>query len=87
MTAQLTSITDGTSAARELAPGRYRHYKGSFYEVLGVAHHTETEEASVVYRSLPPSPYPPTLRIRPMDMFLETVAVDGRSRPRFERID
>ncbi len=87
MTALLTSITDGTSVARELTPGRYQHYKGGFYEVLGVAHHTETEEAFVVYRSLPPSPYPPTLRIRPMNMFLETVAVDGRSRARFERIE
>ena len=70
-----------------IQPGRYRHYKGGLYEVLGVANHTETEEAFVVYRALPPSPYPPTLRIRPVDMFIETVAVDGQSRPRFERIE
>ena len=33
-------------------PGRYQHYKGRFYEVLGVARHSETEEELVVYRPL-----------------------------------
>ncbi len=33
-------------------PGRYRHYKGQDYEVLGVARHSETEEEFVVYRAL-----------------------------------
>ena len=32
--------------------GRYRHYKGNEYEVIGVAKHSETEEAFVVYRAL-----------------------------------
>jgi hypothetical protein len=62
-------------------PGRYRHYKGHEYEVLGVARHSETEEEYVVYRAL----YGERgLWIRPKAMFLETVTVDGRSYPRFQ---
>jgi len=62
-------------------PGRYRHYKGHEYEVLGMARHSETEEAYVVYRAL----YGDCgLWIRPMAMFLETVLVDGRACPRFQ---
>ena len=38
--------------SREIRPGRYRHYKGNLYEVLGVARHSETEELLVVYRCL-----------------------------------
>jgi hypothetical protein len=61
-------------------PGRYRHYKGHEYEVLGVARHSETEEKYVVYRAC----YGDCgLWIRPMAMFLETVMVDGRPCPRF----
>jgi len=62
-------------------PGRYRHYKGHEYEVLGVARHSETEMEYVVYRAL----YGDRgLWIRPKAMFLETVIVDGRSCPRFQ---
>jgi len=62
-------------------PGRYRHYKGHEYEVLGVARHSETEEEYVVYRAL----YGERgLWIRPKAMFLETVIVDGRSCSRFQ---
>ena len=35
-----------------IRPGRYRHFKGNEYEVLGVARHSETEEELVVYRPL-----------------------------------
>lgn len=76
----------GTQQEPVLTPGHYRHYKGGMYEVLGVAHHTETEEAFALYRALPPSPYPPTLRVRPLEMFLEHIEVDGATVPRFERI-
>ena len=64
--------------------GSYRHYKkGHEYEVLGVARHSETEEEFVVYRAL----YGERgLWIRPKTMFLETVIVDGRSCPRFQRL-
>jgi cyclomaltodextrinase len=61
--------------------GRYRHYKGHEYEVLGVARHSETEEDYVVYRAL----YGDRgLWIRPTAMFQEAVTVDGRPCPRFQ---
>lgn len=67
-----------------LAPGRYRHYKGGEYEVIGVARHSETLEALVVYRPL----YNDSgLWVRPYTMFIETVVIDGQSRPRFARIE
>ena len=65
-------------------PGRYRHYKGQEYEVLGVARHSETEEELVVYRAL----YGDRgLWIRPVAMFTETVEQGAVSVPRFLRID
>lgn len=63
-------------------PGRYRHYKGKFYQVLGVARHSETEELLVVYRPLYGEG---GLWVRPQAMFEEEVVVEGRSIPRFER--
>ena len=60
--------------------GRYRHFKGKYYEVLGVARHSETLEEYVVYRAL----YGERgLWIRPLSMFTETVARDGKIQPRF----
>jgi hypothetical protein len=60
--------------------GRYRHYKGGEYEVVGVARHSETLEPLVVYRPL----YNQTgLWVRPYDMFFGQVEVDGCLRPRF----
>lgn len=60
--------------------GRYRHFKGKYYEVLGVARHSETLEEYVVYRAL----YGERgLWIRPLSMFTETVARDGKAQPRF----
>lgn len=64
----------------EPLPGRYRHYKGGEYEVVGVARHSETDERLVVYRPL----YNDTgLWVRPLAMFLETVVVNGTAGPRF----
>ena len=66
-----------------IQPGRYRHYKGHEYEVIGEARHSETEEPFIVYRAL----YGERgLWIRPSAMFLGTVMVDGRLLPRFERL-
>ena len=66
-----------------IEPGRYRHYKGKDYEVIGVAKHSETEELFVVYRAL----YDERgLWVRPAAMFLDTVIVDGLLRPRFQRL-
>lgn len=64
-----------------LQPGRYRHYKGPEYQVLGIARHSETEEPLVVYRAL----YGEFgLWVRPLAMFLESVTIDGVTQSRFE---
>ena len=63
-----------------LRPGRYRHFKGGEYEVLGVARHSEGLEDMVVYRPL----YNDTgLWVRPLSMFMEHVERDGKIQPRF----
>lgn len=71
-------------AAPEIRTGRWRHYKGRDYEVLGVARHSETEEPLVVYRTLYGDH---SLWARPLAMFLEEVEVDGRRVPRFAPVD
>ena len=63
-----------------VAPGRYRHYKGNEYEVIGVARHSETHEPMVVYRPLYGEG---GLWVRPAAMFAEDVTIDGRTQPRF----
>ena len=63
-----------------LAAGRYRHYKGGEYEVLGVVRHSETLEPLVLYRPL----YNDSgLWVRPYTMCTEQVAINGQNRPRF----
>ena len=63
--------------------GRYRHYKGGEYEVIGVARHSESTEPMVVYRPL----YDDSgWWVRPHAMFFETVTIDGLVQPRFQRI-
>ncbi|TWO69908.1 DUF1653 domain-containing protein [Caenimonas sedimenti] len=65
-------------------PGRYRHYKGGEYEVLGVARHSETFEPLVVYRPL----YNATgLWVRPHAMFFGSLVVDGQLMPRFSLVE
>lgn len=70
-------------APMSLQPGRYRHYKGRDYIVIGLARHSETEEELVVYRT---DYGDKSLWVRPKAMFLETVIIDGMERPRFEFI-
>ena len=67
-----------------IKPGRYRHYKGKDYEVLGVARHSETEEEYVVYRQLYGAG---GLWIRPLGMFLESVTIGETVVPRFRRLE
>ena len=63
--------------------GRYRHYKGKEYTVIGVARHSETEEEFVVYRK----EYDDHgLRAQPKVMFMEDVEVERKTAPRFEYI-
>ena len=66
-----------------IKPGRYRHFEGKEYEVLGVARHSETEEELVVYRAL----YGDFgLWVRPVSMWNETVDRDGKTFRRFTYI-
>lgn len=66
-----------------IKPGRYRHFKGKEYEVLGVARHSETEEELVVYRAL----YGDFgLWVRPVSMWNETVERDGKTFRRYTYI-
>jgi len=70
-------------ALPETPLGRYRHYKGGEYEVIGVARHSETHEPLVVYRPLYGAA---GWWVRPHSMFFGTVDLDGRPQPRFEKI-
>lgn len=63
--------------------GRYRHFKGSCYEVIAVARHSETLEPLVVYRALYGEG---AVWVRPLDEFLDTVTRDGKTTLRFEEI-
>ncbi len=63
--------------------GRYRHYKGKEYTVIGVARHSETEEELVVYRKEYGNH---GLWVRPKAMFIEMVEVEGKPVLRFEYI-
>jgi cupin 2 domain-containing protein len=64
--------------------GRYRHYKGNEYTVIGIARHSETLKELVVYRQ---EYGEHGLWVRPKQMFLETVKVDGQEVPRFRPLD
>lgn len=66
--------------------GLYRHYKGGLYRVLGVGCHTETLEYYVVYAPAEPKEGIPKMWLRPYEMFVETITVDGKTCPRFEKI-
>ena len=60
--------------------GKYRHFKGGEYEVIGIAKHSETLEDMVVYRALFGDG---GLWVRPVSMFSETVTVRGKQTKRF----
>ncbi len=63
--------------------GRYRHYKGGEYEVIGVVRHSETEEPLVLYRPL----YNDSgWWVRPFAMFVEQIEIDGCLQPRFAAV-
>ena len=66
----------------EPVPGKYKHYKGGVYEVIGVARHSETLEKMVVYMHDDGA-----LWVRPLDMFNETVEVAGEQVPRFKKLE
>lgn len=80
--------------SRDYPPaGVYEHYKSTaadkrYYQVLGFARHTETEEVFAVYIPLYTTPEHKGLRfqVRPLEMFLEDVEWKGERQPRFRYI-
>ena len=86
MSKLLTDPTDPTDLPPlpDTPTGRYRHYKGGEYEVLGAVRHSETLEPLVLYRPL----YGERGDwVRPHAMFFETVVIDGIAQPRFSRVN
>jgi len=73
---------------KKISLGKYQHYKGNFYEVLGVARHSETLEELVVYKALYTSKEfgRGSLWVRPKAIFLGKVEVNGKKVPRFKFI-
>lgn len=67
----------------EIKLGRYRHFKGNEYEVLGVAQHSETGEELVVYRALYGEG---GLWVRPAAIWNENVEREGNTYTRFTYI-
>lgn len=61
----------------------YQHYKGPLYVVLSVARNSETLEEVVVYQGLYGQH---NIWVRPLDMFLENVLVEGKWQQRFRLI-
>ena len=67
----------------ETPPGRYRHYKGMLYDVLGTVRHSESLEPMTLYRALYGAH---GLWVRPAAMFNEEVVIEGVRQPRFTRL-
>jgi len=72
----------------ELKLGKYKHYKGKQYEVIGLAKHSETLDKLVIYKALYNSEEfgSNDLWARPKSMFIETVNIKGKEVPRFRFI-
>lgn len=67
-----------------IKPGKYRHFKGKIYEVVGIARHSETLEELVVYKALYSSEFGENaLWVRPLKMFKETLIKEGIPVDRF----
>jgi len=64
-------------------PGRYRHYKGGLYDVVGTVRHSESLEPMTLYRALYGEQ---GLWVRPAAMFQETVVIEGVAQPRFSKL-
>ena len=68
----------------EIKPGKYRHFKGKEYQLIGIATHSETMEPMVVYRALYGEQ---GLWVRPAAMWTERIERDGYCGPRFQLIE
>jgi hypothetical protein len=62
-------------------PGIYKHFKGNYYRVVGLARHTETNEDLVMYYDVN---NPDKTWVRPLLSFVELVLHDGATVPRFK---
>ena len=71
---------------KKVKPGKYQHYKGNIYQVISIAYHSETLEKMVVYQAQYDSPEfgKKPIFVRPFQMFLERVTIDGKKIPRFK---
>ncbi len=69
----------------DIKAGVYKHFKGDYYLILGLARHSETEEKFVVYVPLRPIKGA-RITIRPREMFFEIIERNGKKFPRFEYI-
>ncbi|MGZ4034347.1 MAG: DUF1653 domain-containing protein [Bacteroidia bacterium] len=67
----------------KIQTGKYQHYKGKQYEVIGIARHSENLQELVVYKALYQSEGN-NLWVRPLEMFLEDVEIEGKKMPRFK---
>ena len=67
----------------EILLGKYRHFKGGEYEVVGIAKHSETTEEMVVYKALYDND---SLWVRPASMWFEDIERDGKKFKRFQYI-
>lgn len=65
--------------------GKYQHYKGNYYEVIDIVHHSENLDELVLYKTLYENPVG-ELWVRPLEMFIEKVKVDGKEMHRFKYI-
>ena len=68
----------------EIRPGKYRHFKGGLYRVVGMARHSETLQPLVVYEALYGDG---GLWVRPAEMWQEWVERDGYAGPRFTAVE
>lgn len=67
-----------------ISPGWYRHYKGQYYQVLGLVQHSEENQPYVLYQPLYGEQ---KLWVRPLQMFSEQVLVDGQWLERFSKVE
>ncbi|MBU1083402.1 DUF1653 domain-containing protein [Patescibacteria group bacterium] len=72
-----------TDEKTQLKAGKFRHFKGVSYKVIGTARHSENLEELVIYCSLSDG----EMWARPKTMFYDKVSVDGKEIPRFEFIE
>lgn len=76
----MDNIPPWSDLAKSTKPGRYKHFKGNYYQLLKIARHSETGEELAVYQS---ETYSDRIWARPLTMFCDDVRRDGYEGPRF----